>query len=154
MRRRAMLKWMIALAALTFAGLLSLDAVASTADTGTGTGVTLSGSVVGDSGGTGIAGVEVRLVRLAKRDKTTAAGSTAARGGQSGRRDVVATTTTDAKGKFSFSNIEPGKYAIIGREKGVGHGRVLAPVDHEALTGLVITLQKGKAGAKGLKNAA
>ena len=147
-------KWIFLLGMLAALGLLSLDATAKVSPDSGKSGVKVSGKVVDSSGADAGAGVEVRLVRLgkvkagkdktdkAKADKDKTAGTDDAKPG------VVATTKTDAKGKFSFSDVTPGRYAVVAMKKGAGRGRVLAPVDHSAVTGLVITLDKAKVKGK------
>jgi hypothetical protein len=87
----------------------------------------------------------VQGVNLSLREKKTKAASGTAKKGK-----ALATGTTDADGKYTFANIEPGDYRITATLEGVGHGNAKVSVTEDAPNATAnVTLKPYKTPAAG-----
>lgn len=81
----------------------------------------ITGKVVNEEG-KAVANAKVRLERRVEVSADQPAQQAEEGQKKKFKYEKVESTTTDADGKFSFSNVKPGEYRVVAGEKGVGIG--------------------------------
>jgi hypothetical protein len=95
--------------------------------------------------GKGVEGVTVRLFQVPAAGEQKAEKAAA---GEKVKKEAFKETTTGADGKFTFTDVPVGDYAIVAGGKGFGHGKSKVSVSADKAADVTIDLKEGKGGDK------